>query len=279
MYLWGERDSNPQSSKGADLQSARLPVTGYLPVLNNLTTLWDLNPCNPRSSIYEEYIDKYRTQGLAGGYQYQHFTIKDNATITPERIAEIESRYDPNTVWYRRDILGERAVAEGLIYQLFADKPERFCVDGISGQIQHAVIGVDFGGGTSAHAFCCVGYSNRSIVVLDEYREAEALNPTKLEQDFVDPRALARARAADYADAEPGKPLTYTSLGFSDHGKIDDYASLHAFAEGLGLEKTIYDNGGIPVPKGRTLRYFYHLNDLEQIILTGRDLYHGKALD
>lgn len=85
--------------------------------------------------------------------------------------------------------------------------------------------------------------------------------------------------AADYADAEPGKPLTYTSLGFSDSGKIDDYASLHSFAEGIGLEKTVYDNGGIPVPKGTTLRYFYHLNDLEQIILTGRDLYHGKALD
>ncbi len=85
--------------------------------------------------------------------------------------------------------------------------------------------------------------------------------------------------AADYADAEPGKPLTYTALGFSDSGKLDDYASLHAFAEGLGLEKKIYDNGGIPVPMGRTLRYFYHLGDLEQIILTGKDLYHGKALD
>ncbi len=85
--------------------------------------------------------------------------------------------------------------------------------------------------------------------------------------------------AADYADAEPGHPLTYTSLGFSEHGKLDDYASLHAFAEGLGLEKTVYDNGGIPVVKGQTLRYFYHLGDLEQIILTGKDLYHGKALD
>ena len=85
--------------------------------------------------------------------------------------------------------------------------------------------------------------------------------------------------AADYAEAEPGKPLTYTSLGFSDSGKLDDYASLHAFAEELGLEKKIYDNGGIPVPMGRTLRYFYHLGDLEQIILTGKDLYHGKALD
>ena len=149
-------------------------------------TLWDLNPCNPKASIYENYIDKYRRDGLAGGYLYEHFTIKDNATITPERLREIESQYDPQTVWYRRDILGERAIAEGLIYQAFADRPELFCVDDIPGRIRHAVIGVDFGGGTSAHAFCCVGYFDNCIVVLDEYREREALNPTKLERDFVD---------------------------------------------------------------------------------------------
>ena len=148
-------------------------------------TLWDLNPCNPKASIYEEYIDKYKRDGLAGGYLYEHFTIMDNATITPERIREIESRYDPHTVWYRRDILGERAVAEGLIYQLFADQPERFVLDEIP-RVGHAVIGVDFGGGTSAHAFCCLGYVGNSIVVLDEYRETQALNPTKLAQDFVD---------------------------------------------------------------------------------------------
>lgn len=148
-------------------------------------TLWDLNPCNPKASIYEAYIDKYRAQGLAGGYLYQHFTIKDNATITPERIAEIESRYDPNSVWYRRDILGERAVAEGLIYQLFADQPGRYIVDELP-RIQRATIGVDFGGGTSAHAFCCLGHCGSSIVVLDEYREQQALNPTKLQADFVD---------------------------------------------------------------------------------------------
>ena len=149
-------------------------------------TLWDLNPCNPKASIYENYIDKYRRDGLAGGYLYEHFTIRDNATITPERFAEIESQYDPQTVWYRRDILGERAVAEGLIYQKFADRPELFCVDDIPGRIRSATIGVDFGGGTSAHAFCCLGFFDNSIVVLDEYRETQALNPTKLEADFVD---------------------------------------------------------------------------------------------
>ena len=149
-------------------------------------TLWDLNPCNPRAGIYEDYIDKYKRDGLAGGYLYEHFTIKDNATITPERLREIESQYNPETVWYRRDILGERAVAEGLIYQQFADQPERFCVDDVPGYITHATIGVDFGGGTSAHAFSCVGYFNNSVVVLDEYREKEALNPSKLEAQFCD---------------------------------------------------------------------------------------------
>lgn len=148
-------------------------------------TLWDLNPCNPKASIYEDYIDKYRKNGLAGGYLYQHFTIADNATITPERLAEIQSRYDPATVWYRRDILGQRAVAEGLIYRKFADRPEDFTIQQIP-YIHHATIGVDFGGGTSAHAFCCLGYSGSTIIVLDEYRETEALDPNKLERDFVD---------------------------------------------------------------------------------------------
>ena len=149
-------------------------------------TLWDLNPCNPKARIYEDYIDKYRRDGLAGGYLYEHFTIRDNATITPERLLEIESQYNPETVWYRRDILGERAVAEGLIYQQFADRPDRFIVAEPPARIIRAVIGVDFGGGTSAHAFCCMGFMGNSVIVLDEYRETEALNPNKLETDFVD---------------------------------------------------------------------------------------------
>ena len=183
--LWIATEIN-EHFDSSDSRSSFLKVaTGRQIAAQRPFTLWDLNPCNPKASIYEDYIDKYREQGLAGGYLYQHFTIKDNATITPERIAEIESRYDPNTVWYRRDILGERAVAEGLIYQLFADQPGRFIVDELP-HITRATIGVDFGGGTSAHAFCCLGYYGGSVVVLDEYRETEALNPTKLEADFID---------------------------------------------------------------------------------------------
>ena len=81
--------------------------------------LWDLNPCNPSHSIYN-YIDGYKTS-FVGGYQYAHFTLRDNLSITPERRAEIESQYEAGSIWYRRDILGERCIAEGLVYPMYED--------------------------------------------------------------------------------------------------------------------------------------------------------------
>jgi protein tyrosine phosphatase (PTP) superfamily phosphohydrolase (DUF442 family) len=54
--------------------------------------------------------------------------------------------------------------------------------------IQYANIGVDFGGGTSGHAFQCVGFTFRysEMVVLEEYFNQSALDPQTLENEFVD---------------------------------------------------------------------------------------------
>lgn len=80
--------------------------------------LWDLNPCNPNHSIYQAYIDHYAETELHG-YLYEHFTIDDNLSISDRRREEIKAQYDPSSVWYRRDILGQRCVAEGLVYPMF----------------------------------------------------------------------------------------------------------------------------------------------------------------
>lgn len=80
--------------------------------------LWDLNPCNPSHRIYRDYIDNYKETYL-GGYQYEHFTIADNLSISEARKKEIESQYVKGSIWYRRDIDGERCVAEGLIYPMY----------------------------------------------------------------------------------------------------------------------------------------------------------------
>ncbi len=119
--------------------------------------LWDLNPCGPHHRIYSDYIDAYK-QGYVGGYQYQHFTIDDNLSISEQRKEEIKSQYNPESVWYRRDILGERCTAEGLIYPLFADDPQRYEVphDALPA-FKYITVGVDFGGNKSAYAFVATG--------------------------------------------------------------------------------------------------------------------------
>ena len=118
----------------------------------------------------------------------QPSTIFDNPFLPTEFVENLCKEYE-GTVYYQRFILGLWVAAEGVIYRLFADMPERFVVDDLpdGDQVRNAVIGVDFGGGTSAHAFCCTGFTTKgSVVVLDEYREKQALEPSKLERDFVD---------------------------------------------------------------------------------------------
>ena len=139
--------------------------------------------CNPDNP--QHWFKKF-LESDADIYQ-QAYSIDDNPFLDPAFVANLKREYG-GTVLYDRYILGLWVAAEGVIYRLFADNPDRYIRDGLTTeQIRSAVIGVDFGGGTSAHAFCCTGYTTRgNIVVLDEYREQAALNPTKLEQDFVD---------------------------------------------------------------------------------------------
>lgn len=133
--------------------------------------LWDLNPCGPNHRIYTDYIDKYRN-GYEGGYQYCHFTLEDNLSVTERRKAEIKSQYDEQSVWYRRDILGERCTAEGLVYPLFADNPKRYeteCKD--IPPLKFITIGVDFGGNKSAYAFAASGITeDRKLIALRTIR-------------------------------------------------------------------------------------------------------------
>ena len=152
--------------------------------------LWDLNPCNPKHKIYTDYIDKYKEEFI-GGYNYEHFTLHDNLSITPQRLAEIESQYDKNSIWYRRDILGQRCVAEGVIYRQYADNPDSYRlpfakVKDMVKEIIKINIGVDFGGSGSATTFVATGFTKglECVIPLMSERHEEELNPEELNDLF-----------------------------------------------------------------------------------------------
>lgn len=154
---------------------------------------WDLNPDNPNAPIYRDYIDKYAELDkkgiLIGGYNYCHFTIHDNVSISDERKREIISQYDQNSIWYLRDIEGKRCVAEGLIYRLFANRPDKFEMTDKPTDLMEINIGVDFGGTGSGHAFVATGITRNylSMIALSSERHfGDDIDPDKLGQLFVD---------------------------------------------------------------------------------------------
>lgn len=137
--------------------------------------------CNPESP--QHWAKKFLDSN-ADIYQ-QSYTIDDNDFLEPQFVENLKREY-AGTVYYDRYILGRWVAAEGAIYRAFADDPARYIID-TAPQIMTAKIGVDFGGGKSAHAFVCVGYTYgyAEKIILDEYCEKSALDPHMLESNFV----------------------------------------------------------------------------------------------
>lgn len=175
----------------------------------NRKIFWDLNPDHPKAAIYVDYIDKYAEKAakgeLLGGYNYEHFNIFENINIPKQRIAEIVSQYDKDSIWYIRDIEGKRSIAEGLIYVKLATSiaaeddeyivPLEETIDMAKrGEFIELNIGVDFGGNGSGHAFVATGelqgYEKLIILKSRRYLEGEYDPDTGKKILDIDPKAL-----------------------------------------------------------------------------------------
>lgn len=139
---------------------------------------WDLNPSVPGAPVYRDYIDLYAAKAAAGElpegyYNYCRFTIFDNPSVTPERLSEILSQYDRDSIWYRRDILGERCAAEGLVYPYFVRERAKIVVrecDIPRDKIEFITVGVDFGGNRSASTYVACAFTyNCGIWIIAEH--------------------------------------------------------------------------------------------------------------
>lgn len=189
--LWIATEINEHYDSDDSRESFIKVAFGRQAAAQDPLTLWDLNPCNPKHKIYEDYIDLYQEQGL-NGYLYEHFTIDDNLSISQERREQIKAQYDPSSVWYKRDILGQRCIAEGLIYQYFADHTDEFLIDdplqwcrNNGHTIRRVMVGVDFGGTGSATKFQTTLITDKNTVIAaDEEYINEAIDPDALNFRF-----------------------------------------------------------------------------------------------
>lgn len=172
---------------------------------------WDLNPSSPGNWIYTDYIDRF-PESYGDAYNYEHFTIRDNATVSQERLAEIERNYpDHTSVWYRRDILGERCSPEGLVYDY---KPE-YTADEIP----------EADAGTKYYVSCDYGTMNpfsaglwavsgvKAVRIREYYYDGRNSRSTKTDEEYCDAvAALVEGYTVEDIIVDPSAASFITAL-------------------------------------------------------------------
>lgn len=115
----------------------------------------DLNPKPPAHWYYTEFLKFHEEQQSKipnYGYNYGHFNIFNNLSISNEKLKKVLSTYNKNSIWYKRDIKGDRIASAGVLFGEIANNKARYMID--NARAGFITTGVDFGKNGSAHAFC-----------------------------------------------------------------------------------------------------------------------------
>ena len=158
----------------------------------------DLNPKPPSHWYYSEFLDFHEKQQNIKpkyGYNYGHFNIFNNLSISDDKLRTTLSTYNKNSIWYKRDILGNRIANSGVLFGEIANNKDRYLIDNltIGGFI---TTGVDFGKNGSPHAFCSQkisrDFNNIQVLRSDEVDCTE--NGIKVTDDLGVGETLARLK-------------------------------------------------------------------------------------
>lgn len=118
--------------------------------------------CNPEGVnhwFYKDWIQKAKEKNVL----YLHFTMRDNPSLSEETLKKYETYY--SGVFYRRYVLGEWCVAEGLIYPEYSGAFE----DPFQKSWQEYALSIDYG---TQNAFAALlwGRDGKTWHIFREYR-------------------------------------------------------------------------------------------------------------
>lgn len=122
---------------------------------------FDLNPKPPKHWFYADFLDyqdELKGRGENEGYNFSHFTVWNNRSISNDDLKVVIQTYDKTSMWYQADILGKRLASTGRIYTNYKQSE---CIVSSKAlrniKYKHFSIGVDVGG-TDATVATLVGF-------------------------------------------------------------------------------------------------------------------------
>lgn len=190
----------------------------------------DLNPKEPEDVYYTDILGFHEEQQALDsyyGYNYGHFTIADNMSMSDDQVRNVLRTYQKGTVWYDRDIKGQRVVAEGIIFRYFANDatPYLFDEEDIFNEagtclipFSKLVIGIDFGGNGSMTTFVLNGYINGykefKILEIDSLPVTEEIDAKAICDKFIEfyRLALKRYKRLDWVFPDSASTTMINSL-------------------------------------------------------------------
>lgn len=149
---------------------------------SNRKIFHDLNPKGKNHWYYKDFLayhEEQQNKDSNYGYNYGHTTLVDNYSLSDEQIRIVLKSYDKNSIYYKRDIKGQREEAEGLVFPYFATDCNPFLFSWLEltqemklkdKRFNHLIIGVDFGDNGSKYSWHLMGFTNdwESLWCLDE---------------------------------------------------------------------------------------------------------------
>jgi PBSX family phage terminase large subunit len=193
-WVYGGKDESSQDLiQGKTLAGALLDEVLLMPMsfVNQVMSrtsvegskLWfTFNPENATHEFYVNILDPYVAAGKAF---YLHLTMADNWAMSDEARDRISSQWPVGSVWYRRNVLGERANAEGAIYPFFTDRPQDgYVISELPDDFTRWRVAGDYGQDHPT-ALGLYGYSPKltSWILVREYFETMKTNQ-ELSNDF-----------------------------------------------------------------------------------------------
>lgn len=133
--------------------------------LEGSKAFWTCNPDSPFHFIHEGYAanETLIKKGMVRRFQFE---LDDNHSLGNEYKDYLKSIY--SGLWYRRYILGEWCMAEGVVYDMFDAERHVVTDKDLPAKFDRFYVGVDHGTSNPC-VFLLIGQKGRKLYVLREY--------------------------------------------------------------------------------------------------------------
>lgn len=140
--------------------------------------LWfNCNPGPPSHWFYQEWIKKAGEKNAL----HLHFLLDDNPALAPEIVQRYKSMYAG--VFYRRYILGEWCVADGLVYPMF-DKAKHVATEQHSGGVYY--ISIDYGTLNPTAMGLWQLRNGKAVMLKEYYYDGRKQKRQKTDEEYAD---------------------------------------------------------------------------------------------